>query len=120
METFIARVLEVNEKNKMIELISNTKRMILRETLFWDVDPGKLDADKSKMLIIERVLSRGNMEEFKQLTEFYSTKTLIDTVIHIGYLDKKTMSFIASYLNFPIKDFLCYKKNQSNPAHCNF
>jgi hypothetical protein len=38
---------------------------------FWDVDSGRLDAQKSKRLIIERVFSLGNLEEITMLIDFY-------------------------------------------------
>jgi hypothetical protein len=104
----------------MIELVRDNKKMILRETLFWDVKHRSIDALSSKTLIIERVLTRGNLDEFKQLIRFYSTQELINSVLKTGYLDDKTLNFIGKYLNLPKQDFLCYKKKQSNPVHCSF
>ena len=94
----------------MIELVNGNKNIHLRNTLFWDVNPDKLNAHSSIMLIVERVLSRGNMSEFKQLIRFYSLKDLSQTVIKIGYMDARTLNFISTYLNIPKQDFLCYKK----------
>lgn len=94
--------------------------MFLRETLFWDVNQAELNSYTSKSLIIERVLTRGNMDEFKQLIRFYSIQDLKQTVLKIGYLDGRTLNFIAEYLNLSKQDFLCYKKKQSNPEHCNW
>ena len=103
----------------MIELVNGNKNIHLRNTLFWDVNPDKLDAHSSIMLIVERVLSRGNMSEFKQLIRFYSLKDLSQTVIKIGYMDARTLNFISTYLNIPKQDFLCYKKKLSNNIHWN-
>ena len=55
----------------MIELKNNNKKLRLRDSLFWDINPDKLNAHSSIMLIVERVLTRGNMFEFKQLIKFY-------------------------------------------------
>jgi hypothetical protein len=103
----------------MIILKNNNKTLTLRDTLFWDVDKALLDAEKSKRLIIERVLTRGNMEEFKQLKEFYTLQELKDTVIRIGSMDAKTLNFISDFLNISKEDFLCYKKKLSSPTHWN-
>ena len=103
----------------MIELVNGNKNIHLRNTLFWDVDPDKLNAHSSIMLIVERVLSRGNMSEFKQLIRFYSLEDLSQTVIKIGYMDARTLNFISTYLNIPKEDFLCYKKKLSNSIHWN-
>jgi hypothetical protein len=107
-------------KNDMIELVSDNKKMILRETLFWDINPAKLNTDNSKSLIMERVLTRGNLEEFKQLIHFYTITELSQTVIKMANLDNRTLNFIAEYLNLPKRDFLCYRKKLSNPLHCSF
>ncbi len=101
----------------MIELKNNNERLKMRNTLFWDIDPDKLNAHFSIILIVERVLSRGNMSEFKQLIRFYSLKDLSQTVIKIGYLDARTLNFISTYFNIPKQDFLCYKKKLSNSIH---
>lgn len=93
--------------------------MNLRDTLFWDVNPATLDPATSKMLIMERVLTRGNIAEFKQLIGFYPLHEISRTVVKIGYMDKRTLNFISDYLNIPKSDFLCYKKKQSNLTHWN-
>ncbi|MCX6327280.1 MAG: hypothetical protein NT144_11625 [Bacteroidia bacterium] len=103
----------------MVELKNGNRNLQLRNTLFWDVDPVKLDARTSKTLIVERVLTRGNMEEFKQLIRFYPLLELSQTVVKIGYLDKRTLNFISGYLNIPKQDFLCYKKKLSNHMYWN-
>jgi hypothetical protein len=103
----------------MIELKKGNKKINLRDTLFWDVSPATLDPVTSKMLIMERVLTRGNMAEFKQLIRFYPSQELCQTVIKIGYLDERTLNFISDYLNIPKQDFLCYKKKLLNPMHWN-
>ncbi len=104
----------------MILIEHNNKIIELRETLFWDVDPGNLHAVRSKSLIIERVLTRGNLQEFKQLIRFYAPEELKDAVIKIGYIDKRTLNFISTYLDIPKEEFLCYRKMQSAPAHWNY
>jgi hypothetical protein len=104
----------------MVELTGDNKKMILRETLFWDVNPAELNTQTSKSLIMERVLTRGNLEEFKQLIHFYTIAELSQTVLKMGNLDNRTLNFISEYLKLPKKDFLCYRKKLSNPLHCSF
>jgi hypothetical protein len=103
----------------MIELTNHKSKLYLRNTLFWDVDPAFLDAEKSMLLIIERVLSRGNIEEFKQLITFYTQNEIKESVLKIGSMDARTLNFISGYLNVPKQEFLCYKKRQLNRTHLN-
>ncbi len=104
----------------MIELKNNNEKLKLRDSLFWDIDPKRLNAHSSKMLIVERVLTRGNMFEFKQLIKFYPVRELSQIVLKIGYMDARSLNFISGYLNIPKENFLCYRKKLSNPVHCNF
>jgi hypothetical protein len=104
----------------MIELNHNNNKIELRSTLFWDIDSERLNAISSISLIVERVLTRGNMSEFKQLVGFYSNEELCKSVLKIGYLDARTLNFISGYLDIPKEEFLCYKKKQSNPIHCDY
>mgnify|MGYP001461112379 CR=1 FL=1 len=103
----------------VIELKNNNQTLHLRSTLFWDVDPAKLDAERSKLLITERVLTRRTLGEFRQLVRFYTEEELRGTVVKIGYMDKRTLHFISEYYHIPKEKILCYRKQQSNPVHWN-
>ena len=94
----------------MIELSNNGQLLHLRETLFWDINPKNLDVDNSVKIIIERVLTRGNLDEFNQLLLFYPVMIIRETLLKIGYLDDKTLNFSSWYFKIPENEFLCYKK----------
>ncbi|MGP8214640.1 MAG: helix-turn-helix transcriptional regulator [Bacteroidia bacterium] len=53
----------------------------IRQILFWDTNIEKIDWEKQKRAIIERVFERGNEEEKKEITRFYG-KEAIDKIIH--------------------------------------
>ena len=54
--------------------------MKMRQTLFWDTNPDKIDTDKNAQYIIERVLDFGNDSEVKWLYHFYDTSLLKNVV----------------------------------------
>jgi hypothetical protein len=70
-----------------------------------------MDLDKNKRLILERVFSRGNIDEFRSVNQYYSREEIKETVKKIGYLDKKTLHFISKAYQINSADFKCYKKN---------
>lgn len=43
----------------------------IRRSLFWDTDFGKINWDKYKKAVIQRVLERGNKAEINEITRFY-------------------------------------------------
>ena len=91
----------------------------LRKELFWDIDFGKLNTLTHKRLIIERVLSFGNLDEFFFLLKTYDTQALVSEITQIGYLDPKTMSFVVSFFNINKSELKCYTKSQSTERHWN-
>jgi hypothetical protein len=84
----------------------------IRPELFWDTDLLSLDAEKNKSLVIERVLSYGNLSELKIIFELYGRDTIANVIKQVGYLDPKTFAFIRGYLNIPKKDMKCFIKKQ--------
>ena len=79
----------------------------LRKELFWDVEFSKLEPDKHHRLIIERVLTLGNLNEFMFVTDTFDTQTIIDNILQIGYLDPKTISFVVSYFQINKEKLKC-------------
>lgn len=45
--------------------------MQLRQSLFWDTDPKKLNLDKHAKYIIERVMDFGNDDEVRWMRRYY-------------------------------------------------
>lgn len=64
--------------------------MKLRQALFWDTNPDKIDTDGNAQYIIERVLDFGNDEEVKWLYHFYDTSLIKDVVTKSRSLMPKT------------------------------
>lgn len=91
----------------------------LTPQLFWDMNFEKLDVIKNKRLIIERVLSYGNTEQFKALCKAYKKEEIITELKQIGYLDPKTYQFAIWFFSIPEKEMKCYTKKQSHLQHWN-
>lgn len=92
----------------------------LSKSLFWDVDPKTIDIEKHTLFIIERVLTRGTWDEFKKIMNHFGKKPLGEYACQIRYLDKKTLSFCASYFNIPKEKFKCYTQQQLHPTHWDY
>lgn len=72
------------------------------KSLFWDVDPEKLDWEKSRQFIIERVLQRGSTSEVKKVFSLYSSEQIKTSVLKSKTLDKKTANYFSIKLNIPL------------------
>lgn len=85
-------------------------QLAVRETLFWDVSKENLDPERNRHLIIERVITRGNLDEFSALLHFYGIRKIRNTLKSLPVLDKKSMNFIVTFFNIHPKDLECYQK----------
>ena len=88
----------------------------LSKYLFWDYDASMLDPNVDKMLILERVFTRGTENDEKEVFDYYGTNIIKDTILNIKYIDKKTLNYLSIILNVPKESFKCYRKSLSeNP-----
>jgi hypothetical protein len=72
--------------------------------LFWDAPIDKIDPEKNKNYIIERVLSRGFLQDFYFLLQLYSTEEITAAVKKSKVLDNKTVHFCSYYFKIPITE----------------
>ena len=81
---------------------------------FWDIDPGKLDADGSKRLIIDRVFTMGTAKEIMLVLNYYGPKEVGEELKKRNYIDPKTLNFVSRLLNIPLIAFKCYSRQRLN------
>jgi hypothetical protein len=83
--------------------------------IFWDIDMGKLDYQRDKVFIIERVLCYGMENDEWQLYQFYDERIVRKIALHSDNLDIRTASYLSAIFDIPIRRFRCYKNIQSHP-----
>ena len=86
----------------------------LRPSLFWDADVQTIDLQKHKKQVIERIITRGRMEEFLDMMRYYGSDTVHEVVLNARHLDKYTLAFCSTIFESPVTAFRCYKLAQSN------
>lgn len=85
----------------------------LSKTLFWDTDFDSVDFQKHSKKIIERVISRGTIEDWFAIKRYYGLEKIKTEVLEIRYLDKLTLNFCSKYFDIPKEKFRCYNIKQS-------
>ncbi len=83
------------------------------KSLFWDINIENLDYKIHKRFIIERVLTRGNWNDWQELKSFYGLQEIKNEVVNIRYLDKKTLNFCHTLFNIKKEEFRCYNTEPS-------
>jgi hypothetical protein len=74
-------------------------------SLFWDVDRATLDARQHQKFIIERILGRGDVEDFAWARKQYGIEALKQVFLVARTLNPKSISFWSHY--FHIDPTLC-------------
>ena len=92
----------------------------LSKTLFWDVDPYTVEAEKHDAFIVDRVLQMGTMEEFKAIKEYYGKDRILAIAMQLRYMDERVLHFCSVYFNVPLDQFRCYTQKQLNLSHWNY
>ena len=80
--------------------------------LFWDVDISKLDWDRHKLLIVERVIERGNMKAFKLTERHYGKEGMAGIIRNITYMHPKNIAFVQTYFNIPLNELKSHTKKR--------
>ncbi len=66
--------------------------MEFRQSLFWDVDPSKIDVNKDAEYIIERILDFGHDDEVRWMWRFYGKELVKKVVDNSRSLKKETVN----------------------------
>jgi hypothetical protein len=85
--------------------------------LFWDVDASKLDAERSKKLIVHRVLEYGTLKDWQLIYVRYGIGEIAKIALSIKDLDIKVASFVSLLSDIPKEKFLCYSTKPLTPKH---
>ena len=62
-----------------LPVITDNPMELLSKHLFWDIDNSKMCWEKNKKTIIERVIERGNMDEWICIVRVYTLEEIVNT-----------------------------------------
>ncbi|MEI8093411.1 MAG: hypothetical protein WCG80_04310 [Spirochaetales bacterium] len=74
--------------------------MQLSETLFWDVDQTKVDANEHRKWLLERVLERGFWNDWILVSTFISREQMVALLPKLR-LQPREAAFLRAYLGGP-------------------
>lgn len=61
--------------------------------LFWDANLDEIDTEAHAPYIIERILAKGDKEDFHWLQKQYDQEKIVSVIIHNRTLDEKSLNF---------------------------
>jgi len=86
------------------------QHLLLRPSLFWEINSKKLDEQKDAEFIIGRVLDFGNLKEWKAIKDFYGFARIKKTVQRHIFSDPRSANFWAIIFGIDLKSLRCKKK----------
>ena len=88
----------------------NQSRPNFKARLFWDTKFDEIDWQKSARAVIERVLSRGNNEEYDELVRFYGRERIIHVLtIERCNIPNISMDLVTAYFGLKKEELSCYR-----------
>ncbi len=88
------------KKTRLSEKANTPNLDNIRKVLFWDTSFAKIDWQKHKKAIIQRILERGNFIEITEMISFYGKKAVIDEIKNI---DSRFISFRDNVIKYELK-----------------
>ena len=71
----------------------------ISDALLWEYDLTTFHWDRSYKIVIERVLERGNLNEWKEIVNFYTKEQILETIEWSAQLKEKEKQFSRFFLN---------------------
>lgn len=70
----------------------------IRKHLLWDYSIDTMDYDKHAVVVIERVIERGNLSDWKEIVRYYGQEKIKDVAQKSKRLNKKDRYFTPFFL----------------------
>lgn len=72
---------------------------IINPALLWEYDLETFNYKKSYKIVIERVLERGTLEEWREMVSLYTKEQIMETIEWSAQLDKRDKDFSKFFLS---------------------
>ena len=70
--------------------------------LLWEYNLETFDFHKSKQVVIERIVQRGNLYDWRIMMDCYSKADILEVVRNSRHLSKKDKSFTEIFVDSPL------------------
>lgn len=97
--------------------IEPSRHNSIRKHLLWDYKADDFDYNKGKAIVVERVVQRGNMDDWLTIFNLYGYDEVREQIKRIPYLNDKDMNFVHHVFDIPLNELKCYTKKQSAEPH---
>ncbi|MCH7397552.1 hypothetical protein MM236_06110 [Belliella sp. DSM 107340] len=89
--------------------IDKKRHSSVRKHLLWEFDLKDFDFQKSKDIVIERVVQRGDKDDWLSVFNLYGVDVVKNSIRNIKYLNPKDLNFVVWVLEIPKEEMKCFK-----------
>lgn len=92
----------------------------INPALLWDCDMATFDWNHSRVLVVQRVVERGNPTDFYAAFDMYGGIDGVKEIVkQIPYLNPIDIHFVCTFFNLKKEELKCFTKKQLMPKHWN-
>jgi hypothetical protein len=89
----------------------------VRHTLLWEYEMDRFNWEEMRVVVVQRVIERGRMEDFYAILNLYGLMGVKDAISRITYLNPRDLSFVCSVFNLKKESLKCYTNQQLKIQH---
>ena len=78
--------------------MQKTKPHIINSALLWEYDLDTFNYVRSYKIVIERVLERGNLMEWREMASLYTKEQILETIEWSAQLEQRDKDFSKFFL----------------------
>jgi hypothetical protein len=78
--------------------MENKRPHIINTALLWEYDLETFNYQRSYKIVIERVLERGNLNEWKEMIELFTKEQILETIEWSAQLEQRDKEFSKFFL----------------------
>ena len=86
------------------------KNAKIRNSLFWEYEIEKINWQQMRVIIVQRVVERGRINDFYAILNIYGLKGVKEAIKQIPYLNQKDLAFVCSVFEIKKEELKCYTK----------
>ena len=89
--------------------------------LLWDVDKSKVNYQKMKGFVVQRVIERGDKEDFYTILQLYGGHKGVREIVknHCDFYDPRDEALARVLFNLKKEDLKCYERRRLRALHLN-
>ncbi|MEN0002676.1 MAG: hypothetical protein AAF798_00985 [Bacteroidota bacterium] len=95
---------------------SNLSTLPISPHLLWEYDLATFDFERSQSIVIERVIERGNLQDWRTIYAAYGKKAILATAVDSKQLSERDKAFTKLFITPKIHNVFHTQLHAQHPA----